>query len=628
MTRPSGQTFFRVRGFIPLGIVVGLGLLYFSFFFDARLKGLLEGYFSRLNGAPVAIGTLRTNFFRGEITLKNIEAWTPDEDTLSLKIGTINLRLNLTALLARKIIVEEMSIDQVGIGQASTELTLDSLQTLSNASSLGLIERVANGFQSDLKKQMGENPFRRVGLLLSGLDLSVEVQKKAKHLASLAKLDDYDVELSQLDKDLKTLVDAMPGTENWVPKAFQEGGSEAAESNDAKLAPGELEKLAAAEAQIQEHWKKVDGRFRQTENSFRQLRDIVDSDIAGFTKQLNLPKFDGSDLTPALAENTLAAILSRLNYWVDYSRRKMVKGTDVANVILSDGDAHSGMFVHFGTANAQPTFWLKKATISSSAVKNPKDGEVKGEITDVTSDPAIVGKPAHALLTADFPAMKIRGLKIEGGIDHVKKVNREWLNVHTDQLPVSKLAINEAGDLGLWLKSANLSLDLNTEFKDDTLRSYLAALFDRVEFSCTSRYKRIEETILGSLTDLPRFNLVAQVEGPFDHVKVTSTSEVGKRMGEALARDFKHQTGAIEDDLRKNILDIVYPRHQKQIQQLSAIKEKWLAPVNERLNFAQALRRRAEKLIARSKPRRAITAVTKGNMKTSSQSPPLPARSN
>lgn len=624
MTPSSPKGFFRARGFIPLGLCVGVALVYFSFFFDTRLEHLMEGYFSRINGAPVAIGSLNTNFFRGEITLKNIEAWIPDEDSHSLKVGEIKIRFNHLAVLARKLLIDDMSIEQIGLGPASSELTLEALQNINTNNSLGLIERVANGFQNDLKKQMGENPFRRVGLLLSGLDLSVEVQKKAKHLKALAKLDDYDTELSELDTDLKALVEALPPIDTFVPASLRAGGNSA----DTKISAAEIENLNKAQTALQDHWVKVEGRYKKSLAEFKRMRDVVDLDIAGFTQQLNLPRFDGNDLTPALAANTLASMLSRLNYWVDYSRRKMQKPARLNDVMLSGGDAHSGVVVHYAAENAIPTFWLKKARIQSTSTKNPKDGEVSGEITDITSDPAIVGRPLKAKVSAEFPAMKWKGLVVEGEVDHRQTVNHEWIKVRAAQIPVSKLAVNDAGDLGFWIKSGNMSFDFYTEFTDDILKSDLTALFDNVEFACSSRYKRIEETILGALNDLPKFNLSAHIEGPFDHVKMVSQSEVGKRLGEALAKEFRHQIGAIEDDLRKNILDVIFPRHQKQLLQLSAIKGKWLPPVTDRLNLAQALQRRAEKLIARSKPRRVIAAEANGTVKKSSQSSAPATRSN
>lgn len=624
MKAPGLKTIFRPRGFIPLTSVLGLALVYFSFFFDSRLEGIIEGYLSRVNGAPVTIGSLHTNFSRGEIILQNIEAWIPDEDSHSLKLGQIKVHFDRTSLLARKLVIDDMLVEQVGFGPASSELTLEALQAINSSNSLGVIERVANGFQNDLKKQMGDNPLRRVGLLLSGMDLSVEVQKKAKSLKALAKLDDYDGELSALDSDLKALVEAVPPVDSFVPASLRIGEA----APDTKISPAELESLGKAEALLQEHWEKVEGRYKRSLAEFKKMRDVVDSDIADFTKALNLPRFDGNDLTPALAGSSLASLLSRLNYWVDYTRRKMQKPAKVNEVMLSGGDPQNGVIVHYGSRHSSPSFWLKKARIQSSSSKNPKDGEVSGEITDVTSDPAIVGRALKAKISADFPAMKWRGLILEADVDHLQNVNREWIKVLANQIPITKLAVSDAGDLGFWIKSGNLNLDFFTEFTDDHIKSNLSAVFDNVEFACTSRYKRIEETILGSVNSLPKFNLTAEIEGPFDHIKVSSQSEAGKRLGEALSKEFKHQIGAIEDDLRKNILDVVFPRHQRQLLQLSAIKSKWLTPVTDRVNLAQALRRRAEKLIARSKPRRAIAAESKGTVKKTSQSPSPASRSN
>ncbi|MDD2929639.1 MAG: hypothetical protein PHY50_07460, partial [Sideroxydans sp.] len=53
----------RVEAVVPMLIVVGLIVLYFSLFFDAHLRRGLEFGATQANGAEVNIGTLQTSVF-------------------------------------------------------------------------------------------------------------------------------------------------------------------------------------------------------------------------------------------------------------------------------------------------------------------------------------------------------------------------------------------------------------------------------------------------------------------------------------------------------------------------------------------------------------------------------------
>lgn len=605
----------RVKGFIPVGILLGSSLIYLSFFFDAHLRHHLQGYLSRLNGQAVTIGRLSTNFIRGEITVNQIEIWFPGFVKRTLKVGQVKFTVDQSALFFRKIIIDKITAEGVVFGPASRDLAGDASIGILSGGGISLIDRISNGFHNDLRKQIGDNPFRKIGILLSGLDLAVEVQKKAKHLQSLKILESYDQALVELNTDLKKIADEIPDLATFVPPSVKEGKAGTEVEMTADSTDIDLPRVNAAEKSISETVQKMEARFKNTHDELKKFRNVVDKDIDSFKSDLSLPRIDGKDLTPVLAGGTLAKLLGQLNYWVDLSRRKMPRGSERKAIILSgSNDPYQGTSVHFSSALSVPSMWVKQVELRPGPAT--PDG-VTGSASNLTTDPALVGKPMELSLAVDFPKENIRGVRLTMQVDHRHPVLKESIRFQAERIPLENVVISEAGDFNLSLKSAFAKVDFSADFDEDTLKARLASDFENVEYASSSRYKRIQDTVMNALSGLNHFNLEADIQGPFDELKLHTSSELGMRVAGALGPEFQHQVGAIEDDLRKNILDVVFPRHQKQIIQLIGIKERWLTPAQDRFNLAQALRRRAEKLIAQSKPRRAL-AGSQNNVKKSS----------
>lgn len=611
----------RFRGFIPLAVLLGLGLLYVSAFLDRHLVALLERQLSKTNGAPVKISSIKTNFIRGELQLNGMEIWFPSSPTNeSLVLEEIKVKLRHLPLLERKIYIENLSIDGVSFGQASRELTVDEIHSLSgSALGVGLMERVAYGFYGDLRKQIGENPFRRIGVLLSGLDLGSEVKREQKSLIALRQLQTGAQVVKDADRDLKGMYQELPKTETLVPPSAAKNDEMRPEAEQRKEAEESLPAILAAEERVKALNDKMEKRFQEAVVGVGHMQEAIRQDIQRFTARLNLPRLEGNDLTPSLLGTSLLNLLSRMTYWADLSRRKFPKMDQQKDLEMATTPDQLGTTVYFGQHATYPWFTLAEGSIRSSPKNGTNRGEVNGEVRNFSSDPHFIGKPMSLHLLADFPQSRLQKFLIQAEIDHSGKENKERFRVSAANFPLDQLPVNDTGDLTLFLKTGDLGFELTAEYLDNTLSTRFQGSFSNVEYVSSSHYRRIEDAVRAALSELKQFELTASFEGEFDKIVFKATSDLGRKISASLNKDFKHQFGAIEDDLRKNLWDLIYPRHQAQLSQLAEIRQQWLSPVLDRWQLIQALRHRAEKLVTRSKGGRTLSG-SRENVKKPSRS--------
>ena len=107
----------RWKFFIPTLIVLLLGFLFFVFAFDALLTRGLEKVGAKANGAKVDVVGLKTKFFQGRLTIKNIQvADRKDPMRNRVELGPIAVQLNLLEILKKNVIIPEARVDGIALG--------------------------------------------------------------------------------------------------------------------------------------------------------------------------------------------------------------------------------------------------------------------------------------------------------------------------------------------------------------------------------------------------------------------------------------------------------------------------------------------------------------------------------
>lgn len=596
----------RWKGLIPLFAFALFLVVYINFIFDRHLGSLLEIWATKVNRAPVEIASVKTHLLQGLIEVKGIAiANTGDPKTALLEIDKVQFKFRLNPLLRKKVIVDDMKVDGIHYGVVKKKGTNDAQEGESDTASPGLIERVASGIYDDVRKQLGDNPLRNIGMLMTGMDLSSKVGSSLKGLESAKKTAELKIKVKNLADDWRREFETLP-----LPRTLGETRAEltelikAREKNPTSDLTEKIERIRQSMLNEQSRaglvYQKFVNEAETLDREISEMSTLIDRDVLTLKDRLNLPRLEAKDLTPGLLGPLFLTQLEKLTYWVDLMRRRMPKGSRQGQIIAQENSR--GNTINFGKMSAYPSFLLVQGNIHSDKSAGPNSGVGTGTVTGLTSDPPIFGQPCKFNLLMDFPDSKVSGIKVDATINHVGDSASEVIRVSADRIPLEGFAINDTGDLKLGISRGAVNFSAEAVYNENDLKAEMFASFRDVEFLSSSRFKKIEERVKEILQPVTTFTLSARVSGNMDSLKYSLTSNLGTRLAEGIYSEFKHQILAIEDDLRKNILDHIHPQVRVAVDQLDDLKKNIMVPAEFRL-------RALEELVASSdkKPRNLVS---------------------
>ncbi len=104
----------RIEFVIPISIIIIASMAYARFFLDGNLRSVLQFVGSRVNEAEVNIGSIKTSFLNGSLTLSDIQITDKDNPEYnSLEIKKINFDVMMEALLKAKFVVDDATIENI-----------------------------------------------------------------------------------------------------------------------------------------------------------------------------------------------------------------------------------------------------------------------------------------------------------------------------------------------------------------------------------------------------------------------------------------------------------------------------------------------------------------------------------
>jgi uncharacterized protein (TIGR03545 family) len=593
-----------------LWIVASIAILFLGYAFllmDLHIAWTLERFATALNGAQVNVGSLHVSLFRGECEIRGLEV---TDKTAPLKnvleVDRISFHLLFAPLLSKKVVVEDLQIE--GLKHA-TDRRLSGAITPNDEEEdarPGLLQRVSTGLYSDLRREIGENPFRNIGILLTGMDITSRVERSLSELSSNLKIAALKTRLEE-DADHWEQI-PKEATPTSVVENYRRDLARIL--NPPKREPNLLSQDVATLREIQlglgVEEKKTSRLLDQVTNEVSALRSeetgldlLINQDIRLLAGRLNLPRLDYDDLSTMVLGSTLLNALERLAYWVDLSRRRMPKGSRRGQLVTAALERSRGADLQFGTLATIPNFLLKHATIFSELSQDPFQGRARGTIEGLNSNPSVYGKPTLFHLSLEFPASNLEGFEGEIKVDHTGETATELFTVSANSVPLDKFFLSDAGDLIVGFRKGHAKITGTVLFSENSIQADLAANVSGVDYSVATHFKRLEESVLAILDGLTAFDVKATLRGPIDKPSFDVKSQLGERLARGIHSEFRPQISAIEDDLRKNILDRVHPQREQIRSSLQVVTERTVHPLEMKVSELRQLELDSSKAIAR-----------------------------
>src|SRR5690606_12760869 len=220
-------------------------------------------------------------------------------------------------------------------------------------------------------------------------------------LKAEAKIKQLESELKAKEADWKSRFDSLPQKEEFDRIAREIKAVDLKTKNPVELAAN-IKKVSDLVKEADQKVDSIKGAGKDLKkdvahysSEIKGIDDLVKQDIKDIEKRLNLPDFETGDFSKALFTKMIASRLGSLQKYMSVARQYMPppnKAGQQSDAIVPPARGQ-GRNYRYPVTTGYPLFWLKKATISSKSSAEGFSGDLAGQLTDVTTDPAIVGRP-------------------------------------------------------------------------------------------------------------------------------------------------------------------------------------------------------------------------------------------
>jgi uncharacterized protein (TIGR03545 family) len=349
---------------------------------------------------------------------------------------------------------------------------------------------------------------------------------------------------------------------------------------------------------VREAGSALTGDLSALKGSFSELDKIVKEDVRSLQAKMHLPSLDARTLSRALFGMDVLGKVQQARGYMNQARSYMpTKGEKKETVAVVVPLRGKGRNYAFGRPNSYPSFWLRKALISSRLSGGASD--LSGELRDVTTNPPLVGRPMVATIKGNFPQQGISGIKAELVIDHTGSVPVERMVMEVGNYAVAGRSLVSSPSVELGFSKAEGSAKFAAELREDNVDVRMTSQFAKVAYETKSPSAVVREMINASVAGLDAVNLDARVTGTWSNLDW----KLSTNLADALVNGMQRYLQDKMNEARARIETMVNGKIEEQRKQLYArqgeIESKFKSGLAERQ--AQADKLRAELDAARNK---------------------------
>lgn len=428
--------YIRKSGVIFIGVVIIIVVLLNILLTDRWLESQLEKAGSSIVGAKVEIDDLDVSLLNLMIKWRRIQITHPEHTMKNMiETGPVEFKLSLPALLKRKIVIENMQIlniktftDRKTDGRLPDRIKKVTkkepsffekqftalLDELKKAPAFELVSEVKDLKPKDIIDKIQFNTPAKIDSVKNLIEGKIQKYKSdfENLQTDINKLKEIEANFRSINpssiktvSDLKATYDLVNGS---IKQINEIKSKYEAKVNEIKQLPNEVN---AIKLEIQEQIKSDIQKVKD----YAKLPDIKN---LNFVKYLIGPKLFSYYLTYERYSNAVEGYIEKMQALKPEKEKRppRLKGQDI----------------HFVKERALPGFWLKKCVLSGETNAGFK---IKGEITNVSNQPKIVGEPIRVMLVGDRPDKASLRLKAE--LYFLGEVSKQTLDFELVNLPIA-----------------------------------------------------------------------------------------------------------------------------------------------------------------------------------------------
>lgn len=546
---------FRWRGIFPLVLTLALVGVFWLFFAERVLRGTLEEAGTKALGAELDVDRLQIRAAQSAVELTGIAIADPfDAKRNLLEVKRLLVELEPEPLLEKKLVVRRLTVGDVRTNASRVTPARSVTAGGFAPAALREMQRWAKQFDVPILSFTPIDTIKSIVLDPTQLSSVKAVLALAQHSDSTRQRlvgSFTSLPLQQTLDSSRALLTRLQGTN---VRTLGISGARTA-VNDIRRA---LARVDSLKRQIESLASSTRLAADSLQSSLRAVDDARKADYDFARHLIKLPSVDAPDVGAALFGKVTIDKVQQALYWTDLARQYMPPGLLPKQQEGPPRLRASGTTVHFVAPQAYPRFLLRRADLDVTVSDGPARGKYVAAMSDVTTEPALVGKPTLFALRRAATGTGVDSLRLTGMLDHARARPRDVLTlvaggVELPTFPIPGLPYR--ANPGRGASELRLTLDADQiDARWNLASGKMAWLADSIAFT---RLNAIESLVARVLTGVSALQVKAQITGAARAPKLAVSSNLDRVVAEQLRKVVGAQVVAAEAKVRARVDSLV-----------------------------------------------------------------------
>lgn len=552
---------FRKGAIIPFALF-SIGIFVFTyFFFDSLLKwGLEKGLTSAIE-AEANIKEVKTSFLNLDLEIKGIALTNKEKPDFNIvEIGMVKFKLLPDAILRGKIVIDESSIKDILVESKRTKRGFVVQKKVSEASMPKdeTSEKIKKEAINVVKKENKENIFSDIASLLGGAKSEDLAKAFEGNLESKKRFEELGLKLKEKEIEFQKVMANLPKDHELKDLEKRSQGINLKDLSNLGKMQKTLKEIDSLKKDIDKALKSydtakktIDEDLKFLENAPKGIDKLIATDIENAKKKLKLPSLDPKKIALSLFEKELEGKVREFEgyyYKIEkYLPPKKSKEEKEASKLIPRKRGE-GKNYEFGTPKSYPLFWLKLASINSKS----SDGEMRGEIRDVTTNQKITSKKTTALFKGEFIGKSFKSLAFDSSLDYRDTLELK-LNASLGGVIIDKRPLSESNDATFNLLEGVGSSDANFLLEGKNINFNFDSKVTNVKFETASPSKDMLSLLNQVASEANVVTLQGKGRGTLKDLKLDVSSNLATIIQKALEKTVKAKIDEVSKEVQTKI---------------------------------------------------------------------------
>ncbi|MFT7559009.1 MAG: hypothetical protein ACI93R_000912 [Flavobacteriales bacterium] len=520
----------------PLFIALFTALFACVYFFaEPILKSTIESQGSEFAGAKVELRDLELSWSPAGITLMGLQVSDADNPMQNLfELERATATIELERLLFSQVLIDELVIESLQLGSPrKTSGAISHSKNIDNESTSTTQEHLEN-----IKTKLPSVD----DVLAKEPLLTVEAQQALKdsytnYKERWTKIQSQLPTQEDLDTHKKAFSDLQNKKFNSAAE-YEEGHRELRSLKDALK--NDRKALAEAKIFIVESQKDMTLRTKN-------LAQAPQKDWENLSEKYSLDQGGALNMSKLLLGDTYSKYTEDALAWYTKLKPYLQGSNEDAKEEASAAERGEGTFFHFSQENPVPDFLIRKTALSIIT----EHGSVEGEITNITHQHDIIGKPTHAKFHSTT-AFNADDFQLDATIDHRNQQQKESVNFLLKGLDVKSLNLSDSDTMSASLDTAKALIKGNFTFDQGRLAGLVNMQFDATKISANGKSQLAQE-ISKTLENINSFDLEAKMSGSLKDIDTAIRSNLDTQVGAAFTQRLSAKQEEWSNDLKAGL---------------------------------------------------------------------------